>query len=208
MSMWTYINGAITVCPMGRTQAEKRYILETVLNHLPIVSGSEGDMHTYIIQKEGHNSSCSCDEYGEHTNNLIDRYDCHNYKNGWLRTQEEYIIVVDAALRDRYFNEAFREFMKWLCRLAKRVDLMNVLVKINDYSKEYVINDNCSISSPYRLMNEYPSWCEESNGEPCWCEHLMWESAKNSMYPMLLAYKYINDPENDAEVERRRKYRE
>ena len=115
--------------------------------------------------------------------------------------------MVNAALRDRYFNEAFKEFMKWLCRLAKRVDLMNVLVKINDYSKEYVINDECSISSPYCQMNEYPSWCEESNGEPCWCEHLMWESAKNSMYPMLLAYKYINDPENDAEVERRRKYK-
>lgn len=51
MSYWTYINGTITVRPMGRTQPEKRYILETVLNHLPRVTGSEGDMNTYIIQK-------------------------------------------------------------------------------------------------------------------------------------------------------------
>ena len=69
MSYWTYINGTITVRPMGRTQPEKRYILETVLNHLPRVTGSEGDMNTYIIQKNGYNSSCSCDEFGEVTNN-------------------------------------------------------------------------------------------------------------------------------------------
>ena len=41
MSYWTHINGVIDVSPMGRTPAEQRYILETVLNHLPIVSGSE-----------------------------------------------------------------------------------------------------------------------------------------------------------------------
>lgn len=65
MSSWTYIQGTITVSPIGRTQAEKRYILDTVLAHLPIVSGSEKDMDVYVIQKNGHNSSCSCDEFGE-----------------------------------------------------------------------------------------------------------------------------------------------
>ena len=62
MSWWTYINGTIEVRPMGRTQAEKRYILETVLNHLPLVTGSERDMNVYIIQENGTNSSSSCDE--------------------------------------------------------------------------------------------------------------------------------------------------
>ena len=84
MSSWTYINGTITVRPMGRTQPEKRYILETVLNHLPRVTGSEGDMNVYIIQKNGHNSSCSCDEFGEVTNNLIDRYGYKSRSRGWL----------------------------------------------------------------------------------------------------------------------------
>lgn len=51
MSYWTYINGTITVSPMGRTQPEKRYILETVLNHLPRVTGSEGDMNVYHSEK-------------------------------------------------------------------------------------------------------------------------------------------------------------
>lgn len=74
MSHWTYINGTITVMPMGRTQPEKRYILDTVLDHLPIVSGSEADMEVYVIQKRGHDSSSSCDEFGQVTNNLTDFY--------------------------------------------------------------------------------------------------------------------------------------
>lgn len=50
MSYWTYVNGTVIVSPMGRTQAEKRYILDTVLSHLPRVTGSEGDMNVYVIQ--------------------------------------------------------------------------------------------------------------------------------------------------------------
>jgi hypothetical protein len=45
MSWWTYINGMIKVSPMGRTQAEKTYILQTVLDHLPIVTGSGGEIN-------------------------------------------------------------------------------------------------------------------------------------------------------------------
>lgn len=52
MSSWTYVSGLIKVSPVGRTQAEKRYTLETVLAHLPAVSGSEGYMDVYIIQKK------------------------------------------------------------------------------------------------------------------------------------------------------------
>lgn len=51
MSNWSYIQGTITASPIGRTQAQKRYILDTVLAHLPIVSGSEKDMDVYVIQK-------------------------------------------------------------------------------------------------------------------------------------------------------------
>ena len=54
MSHWSYIQGVITVQPMGQTQPQKRYILETVLNHLPRVTGSEGDMDVYITQLNGH----------------------------------------------------------------------------------------------------------------------------------------------------------
>ena len=100
MSYWTYLTGTVTVRPMGRTQEEKEYILKSVLNHLPIVSGSERDMNVYVIQKNGHNSSSSCDEFGEVTNNLVDSYGDRSRKRGWLRTQDEYILVVDGSFRD------------------------------------------------------------------------------------------------------------
>ena len=48
MSNWTYVMGQIIVAPMGRTQNEKEYILKTVLDHLPLVTGSEEDMQVYI----------------------------------------------------------------------------------------------------------------------------------------------------------------
>ena len=51
MSYWSFVHGTVTVLPFGRTQAEKRYLLDTVLDHLPKVTGSEGDMNIYCIQK-------------------------------------------------------------------------------------------------------------------------------------------------------------
>lgn len=211
MSYWTYINGTITVRPMGRTQPEKRYILETVLNHLPRVTGSEGDMNTYIIQKNGYNSSCSCDEFGEVTNNLVDRYGYKSRSRGWLQTQDEYILVVNGAFRDREFDQTYREFMKWLCRLGKRIYIDDVLVEIKGYDKSTIVrNQNMqrkkySYKGVFDGLFENPSWCNDT-GEPNWCEYLMWDRAKNSDYPMMLAYKYYDDEENDREVERRLNY--
>lgn len=211
MSYWTYINGTVTVSPMGRTQPEKRYILETVLEHLPQVSGSENNMGVYVIQKNGHSSLSSCDEFGEVTNNLTDRYGRRSRTRGWLETQDEYILVVNAALRDRKFEQTFREFMKWIVRLGKRVDIEDVLVEIKGYDKSTIIkntniqNKKYSYKGVFDGLFEMPSWCNDS-GEVAWCEYLMWNRAKNSDYPMLLGYKYFNDEENDAEVERRMKY--
>ena len=196
---------------MGRTQAEKRYILDTVLEHLPLVTGSERDMNVYVIQKNGHNSSSSCDEFGEVTNNLIDSYGNKSRERGWLRTQDEYILVVDGSFRDRMFDQTFREFMKWLCRLGKRVDVEDVLVEVRGYGKSTIIrntnvqNKKYSYRKVFDGLFEDPSWCNDT-GEPNWCEFMMYDRAKNSDYPMLLAYKYFNDEENDREVERRMEY--
>lgn len=41
MSSWTYVQGLIELDVPGRTQAEKNYILQTVIDHLPKVTGSE-----------------------------------------------------------------------------------------------------------------------------------------------------------------------
>lgn len=211
MSYWTYVYGTVTVHPMGRTQAEKRYILDTVLEHLPLVTGSEGCMDVYVIQKKGHNSSSSCDEFGQVTNNLVDIYGDKDRNGGWLRIQDEYILVVDGSLRDRMFDQTFREFMKWICRLGKRINIEDVLVEIKGYGKSTIIknrNVQCSKYSYKKVFGELfesPSWCNEDN-EINWCEFMMWDRAKNSSYPMTLLYKYYSDEENDKEVERRLRY--
>lgn len=211
MSSWCYIQGTITVSPIGCTQAQKRYVLDTVLAHLPIVSGSERDMNVYVIQKNGHNSSSSCDEFGERTNNLVDRYGQKSRVRGWLCTQDEYILVVDAALRDREFDQTYREFIKWLVRLGKRVMIDNILVKISGYDKSTIIKDYCvqnekySYQSVFLNLFEGTSWVND-DGEVNWCEYMLYPRAKDSDYPMMLAYKYFNDKENDEEVKRRMEY--
>lgn len=199
MSFWTYVHGTIEVTPMGRTQAEKTYILNTVLEHLPHVTGSEEDMNVYVLQKNGHNESSSCDEFGERTNNLIDSYGTRNRRRGWLRVQNEYIIVVDGSLRDRMFEQTFKEFINWLCRLSKRVIVKDVMVEVSGYNKSHLIRNDNDI---YSDMFESPSWSPANqSGEPNWCEYLMWEGIDGWGYPRLLAYKYIKDEENDARVE-------
>ena len=198
MSWWSYIHGTIEVSPTGRTQAEKRYILDTVLDHLPRVTGSEGDMDVYVIQKNGYNSSSSCDEFGQVTNNLVDHYGYKSRERGWLRMQDDYILVVDGSLRDREFEETFRAFQKWLIRLAKRVFVEDIMVKISDYEKVEIIQDRHKC---YYNLFEYPSWSNDQNGEPAWYEYLMWEPVNNSRYPRILAYKYYADEENDKQVE-------
>jgi len=173
MSDWTYISGVLTVSPMGITQAEKRYVLDTVLAHLPLVTGSERDMNMYVILKRGENSSCTVDEFGESTNNLTDSYEGHNRKNGWLRTQDEYLLVVNGSFRDRVFNETLREFNKWICRLAKRISVEEVLVEVKGYNENIIIKNDHQI---YTEMFEYPSWCDKKSKN--WCEYLLWEKVE------------------------------
>ena len=199
MSRWVRIYGTICVRPMGRTQAEKSYILQTVLDHLPCVSGSESDMKIYTQLKEGHNSSSSHDEFGRLSNLLINRYDKHSI-NGWLQVQDEYLLIIDADLRDRYYKETIRDFQKWLCRLSKRIMVENILVNICGYFPEenFLISNN----SPYTLMYEPPTWSRINfDGEPNWCEYLMWQAMDENNLPRILGYKYYNDATNDKKVQ-------
>lgn len=203
MSWWTYINGTITVSPMGRTQEEKEYILKTILKHLPNVTGSENDMYIKVIEKEsGCTSSSSHDEFGMRTDNLIDRYGQRSYHRGWLETNEHYIIIVYGSFRDRVFNETYKEFIKWITRLAKRIDIVDVLVKVDGYDRSEIIANKeiKGFKTQFGQMFEYPSWANDT-GEPTWCEYLMWDRAKNSMLPNKLQYKYFADEENDKVVE-------
>lgn len=214
MSYWTRIQGTIQVRPMGRTQHEKEYILKTVLDHLPLVTGSEDDMQVDIVcRNDGyHTSSRPFDEFGEITNNLKNIYGCHDRIKGQLKLRESYLLVVYGIFRDRKLEQTYKEFIKWLCRLAKRIEVEDVLVKIDDYDKSKIImNDELknSYDTKFGQMYETGNFKDLKNelgDEINWCEYLLYPKAKNSDYPMLLAYKYFNDEENDKEVERRYRY--
>lgn len=194
MSMWTHIHGTIKVFPIGRTQAEKTYILQTILDHLPRVTGSEEDMQVYVNKLNGTTTSDSSDEFGINTN-LLER------DNGWMRTQDYYMLTVQGDLRDREFTETYKEFLNWLCRLSKRCNVIDILVRIEGYDKFTVIDEH-GYEHCFCDMFEDPSWCRDNReGEPAWAEYLMWMPMGQGMeFPAVLGYKYFNDDKNDKKV--------
>ena len=156
-------------------------------------------MSVYIVNKKGYNSSCSHDEFGQSSNLLLNRHGKHS-SDGWLQVQNEYLLVIDADLRDRYFEETVKDFQKWLCRLSKRIMIENILVNISGgFGNNQLFINN---PSPYTLMYEPPTWSHINfDNQPNWCEYLMWKSMDNNKFPRILGYKYYNDPENDIKVQ-------
>lgn len=205
---WTYISGTIEVDVLGRTQAEINYILTTILNHLPRVSGSEKDMEVYVNRREGHNCSSSADEYDDRTNNLINLHGVKDQSTGWLRKQSLYVLTVRGDLRDCTFEPTFRSFMNWLCRLSKRLEVTSVLVRICEGDHNTVINAS-GWNNTYEAMWEKPSWSTDNPDRiPCWWEHLMWNCFKDYNLPLSLLVKYYNEPEADEAWEAKMKERE
>ena len=155
MSCWTHITVIIKVIPDGDTQPELRYNLETILEHLPPVTGSEQDMEYYIVQKMGWSSLSNCDENGKQTNLAkTDGYGGikHSRDIGRFKLQDNFFVIVDGDFRDRTFNTTFKEFNKWINRLAKRCCVSEVLVNLSDYNKKYTFTNKNEV---YTYMHEW-----------------------------------------------------
>lgn len=132
MSYWTHIHGMITVTPIDNT------VLDNVLANLPHVSGSEGGMTVYAMPKT--HEACKISS-GKPIRKPFD-------------VPTEYVIMVEGNLRDRHFDRTLREFTKWMCRLAKRVEVSHTLVEISDHRRAYIIdNNNCAYSNMYENYN-------------------------------------------------------
>jgi hypothetical protein len=140
-----------------------RYILDTVLEHLPRIEG----MEIHVIQKDGYNSSCTHDEFMRYSNlgNSMDSGSGHRDFN----TQDTYFITVSGHMEYGSFEENARIFLGWLCRLAKRVIVKDIAVKFRGYERKFIIDD----PHPYYDMWEDPSWAAGSDSTN-WCEYLMW----------------------------------
>lgn len=149
MSSWTYVQGLIELDVPGRTQAEKNYILQTVIDHLPKVTGSEKPMNIYTIQTAGYDSWQNFDEF---YNRVED-----------FRTQSRYFLVLDGNLRDRHYKDTFKELNKFLNRLGKRLMVDSVYVRLYNYEHSHIFTNK---NDCYGKMFE--------NEDP-WYNYLMWE---------------------------------
>lgn len=205
MSWWTHIMGVINVAPVGRTQHEMDYIVKTVLDHLPQVTGSERDMEVFVNVNPHHNSTCSHDEFGMMTNNLRDRFGDRSRKRGWLEMSDDYYLTIYGDFRDRLFNQTFREFQNWLCRLAKRLDVcqINVTITADDHKPYHLLVNDWT--NPYSEMFEYPSR-NDPEKEPAWYEYLMWDPDRLTGLPIKHLYKYYESDDVDTEIKRRAKW--
>lgn len=182
MSAWTYIDGVITVEALGRTQAEKTYILQTVLEHLPKVTGSEEDMCVKLVQVNGYSQSENVDEFGQ-CSNLIP---LNAWGHRYMHVQSTYMIVVHGTLRDRSFETTLKEFSKWLNRLAKRVMTTEVLVKVSDkWCHTHIFTgENNAYLDMFESLSD-----EDANTPYAWCEYLMWDCGDDGM-PAKLQQRY------------------
>lgn len=204
MSLWSYVHGVLTVSPPGFTQSHKTYVLDTVLAHLPAVTGSEGNMDTYVTQCKGWNFSRSHDEF---MNPYMYSPKSEYRDRGREHLQCNYLISVRGQLRDRNAEYTHREFCKWICRLAKRIMIDDVTVSITgDFLSEntkpiIITNEHDKFSNLF----EWPP-SDSDDASPAWTDFMMWESDKSGL-PLELAYKYYQDTSLDAEMERRREYR-
>ncbi len=153
MSSWTYVAGMVEVCVLGRTQAEMLYTFQTTLEHLPQISGSERNAAFHIIQCAGTNTSSNLDEFGNPSNLLP----CGAFGK-LLKTQTQYYVVIEGSLRDRTFEETYRETVEWLCRLSKRCQVCDVLIRVRSQSKRQLIDDN---EKCFCEMFELPGRCPD-----------------------------------------------
>ena len=149
MSSWTYVQGLIELDVPGRTQAEKNYILQTVIDHLPKVTGSEKSMNIYTIQTAGHDSWQNFDEF---YNRVED-----------FRTQSRYFLVLDGNLRDRYYKDTFKELNNFLNRLGKRLMVDSVYVRLYNYEHSHI------------FTNKNDCYCKMFENDNPWYNYLMWK---------------------------------
>lgn len=159
MSCWSYITGVIRVSTPARTTEQAEYILKTVLNHLPQVTGSEKNMQIGISCSTSSSCSQDWDEFGERTNKLVGES---------FEIYPSFLLTIEGNLRDREVSETHREFVRWLCRLAKRIGVDDICVKISDHIIKEIIITN---PTPYSAMYEIPPrWVEQIEGPKWWEE--------------------------------------
>lgn len=150
MSRWTYVYGMIAVDTFSRSDAETLYITHTVVNHLPIVDGSEGGLHYYINLYDGLKDFANFDEFGRHTN-IKDVCE-------W---QTKAVITITGSLRDMGIHETTKQVVRMLSRLSSRLWVRCCILSITGDRGEDI-----TIKNPEWLMDrDVGDWTEKIRHE-------------------------------------------
>ena len=70
MSWWTYVRGIVEVDTFADSDPEAMFMAQTVVNHLPRITGSERDVGVYCVRPNGTNLSSNCDEFDVPSNQI------------------------------------------------------------------------------------------------------------------------------------------
>ena len=183
MSFWTSVIGMVKVTVPGRTQPECDYVVQTVVNHLPLITGSEGPVSVHIVKKSGHSSLSNTDEYLQFSNLLPDESGTP-CRYGWLRVQNSYILVIEGALRDRFFLQTAKETVKFLNRLSRTLEVTYYHVDVfSDDKGKYTFQRKNEVEydwiwqnydRPWNRRYDWHMFDEEECRTERWVDHLLW----------------------------------
>lgn len=127
MSLWCFVRGIIVADTFAEYTPEALYRAQSVVDHLPRITGSEGQAQFYVTTKRGHNiSMCGSDELHQQSNLGAGR------RGGIFRAQSQVLISVCGDLRDRWLPQTLPEVTKALSRLASRLSIDTCLVLVED----------------------------------------------------------------------------
>lgn len=150
MSYWTNIFGTIYVEPLGYSEHAREFVLRTVLDHLPQVAGSEGDLGVSVAADPRRRVWTSSDEFGQELTGSDGRS---------LRGESVgYFLTVHASLRDRMLAQTVSDFDAWLGTLAQRVRVKQIMVRVSDDmggERDYLD------AAPYADMFREPSYARD-----------------------------------------------
>lgn len=136
MSRWVHITGIVKCDTFARTSAEAMYIGQTTIDHLPRIWGSEGDANLHVYLEDGHTAWSSHDEFGQPSNLYTDKM-FHGFES-----QPNVLVTISGCLRDTTFDEAFRQTVAMLCRMAKYIYVEHCVVMVQErYGKTSIITD-------------------------------------------------------------------
>ena len=136
MSRWVYVTGIVRADTFANTDAEAMFIGQTTIDHLPRICGSERDANLHVHLEDGYNAWSTHDEFGQLSNLYTDRVH-HGFES-----QPNILVTISGRLRDTTFDEAFRQTVATLCRMAKYIYVDECVVMVQEsYGKSSIITN-------------------------------------------------------------------